>query len=92
MMTIYKFAVPISDDITIVMPAGARLLSVQTQHGAPSLWAMVDPSAPSVRRRLALRGTGHNADSLSLAPFVGTFQTEGGAFVGHLFDLGEVHP
>jgi hypothetical protein len=89
-MTIFKYPLHVGDDITIAMPRGARLLSVQVQAGTPCVWAIVDPSAPSVRRRLVLRGTGHNAEGLSMAPFVGTFQLEGGAFIGHLFDLGEV--
>lgn len=88
-LTIRKYPLPIQDEIPIRMPKGARLLSVQTQRDAACLWAMVDPQAPETTRRLALRGTGHDVDGLALAPFVGTFQLDGGAFVGHVFDLGE---
>lgn len=74
------------------MPEGARLLAVQVQAGTPCLWALVDPSAGSVTRRLALRGTGHSCEGLSPESYVGMFQLPtplGGIFVGHLFDLGE---
>lgn len=86
---IWKFELRIDDALTLTMPQGSRLLSVQVQAGKPCLWAMVDPSRPRVSRRLAIRGTGHSCDSLTheLVGFVGTFQL--GAFVGHLFDLGE---
>lgn len=91
-MRIHKYPLRIADEPAVTMPRGARLLAVQVQHGRPCVWALVDPDAPLVTRRLALRGTGHPAEGLAMAPFVGTFQLEGGAFVGHLFDLGEVAP
>lgn len=90
MMTIYKYPLPVSDSIALPMPKGARVLTVQVQGGQPCVWAMVDVNAPTVTRTFVLRGTGHSAEGLaSLAPYVGTFQLHGGAFVGHLFDLGE---
>lgn len=87
---IWEFELRVDDALTIAMPQGSRLLSVQVQMGKPCLWAMVDPSRPRVSRRLAVRATGQSCDSLTheLVGFVGTFQL--GGFVGHLFDLGEV--
>jgi hypothetical protein len=87
-MKIYKFEVPIYDDAVIMMPKGARILSVQVQHGKPVLWALVDHNAPEVKRRFAVRGTGHDIDGL-VGEFVGTFQLRDGRLVFHLFDLGE---
>jgi hypothetical protein len=89
MTTIYKYEVRIADEFAIEMPRGARVLSVQTQNSAPYLWALVESTAPMTLRTFALRGTGHNADGLALAPFVGTFHLSNGALVFHLFDLGE---
>lgn len=88
-MRIHKYPFALADEFVVRMPRGARLLTVQAQGDTPCLWAMVDPVAPFMARKFALRGTGHSAEGLSLAPFVGTFQLEGGAFVGHVFDLGE---
>jgi hypothetical protein len=88
-MVVFKYALTIADTIDVPMPAGARLLSVQVQNDVACVWALVDPDARKTTRRLALRGTGHDADGLTFAPFVGTFQLPSG-FVGHLFDCGEV--
>jgi hypothetical protein len=71
------------------MPAGARLLDVQTQLAEPCLWALVDDSAPKVSRRFAVRGTGHDAVGLDSSTYVGTFQLVSGRIVFHLFDRGE---
>jgi hypothetical protein len=96
MLTIYKYKLEIVDEIIIDMPRGARPLGVQTQgvlplahSGLPYVWAMVDTTAPVVRHRFALRGTGHDCAGLDVASYVGTFQLQSGVFVGHLFDLGE---
>jgi hypothetical protein len=86
---IHKYTLPVTDEFEISMPAGARLLSLQVQHEAPCLWALVDTDAPATMRRFSLRGTGHECEFGHLVPFVGTFQLHLGNFVGHLFDLGE---
>jgi hypothetical protein len=87
--TIFKYPLGVAGELGLSMPKGAQLLSVQVQHGKPCLWALVDVNAPTAQRRLAIRGTGHHCGSIPASAFVGTFQLEGGAFVGHLFDLGE---
>lgn len=89
MLTVWKFPVRVADEFSIDMPTGAKLLTVQTQGGEPCLWALVEDADPKVARKLAIRGTGHNADSLDGAAYVGTFQVMGGALVFHLFDRGE---
>jgi hypothetical protein len=86
---IWKFQVPIADEFTISMPAGARLLDVQTQAGEPQIWAICNPAATPVSRSFSLRGTGHDANGAEGAHYVGTFQLQGGALVFHLFDHGE---
>jgi hypothetical protein len=86
--TIWKFHVPISDLFTIVMPKGAKLLSVQYQHREPQLWALVDTTAPRVRRGLRVHGTGHPVED-DIGEHVATFQMMEGSLVFHLFDQGE---
>jgi hypothetical protein len=69
----------------VEMPAGARLLTVQPQDGAPVLWALCDEGAPRVRRKLWSYLTG---DAMVRAwPYVATLQLEGKVL--HYFDLGE---
>ena len=85
--TIFKFQFPIGDVIPIEMPTGAWILSAQMQYGVPSLWAVVDPNAPRIRRIIYLRGTGHPLGRAAVCPFIGTIQE--GPLVWHLFDGGE---
>ncbi len=83
--TIWKFE--LSTDGLIEMPAGARLLSVQVQHGSPQIWAEVDPMGARIKRKLIVVGTGWPDSVPSLAVFLGTFQT--GPMVFHVYDEGE---
>ena len=86
MKTIWKFGFDIEDQITIKMPKGAEILSVQTQNGGPQLWALVDDAAiPSEPRRFELYGTGHPFRE-GEQKFIGTFQLHGGSLVFHLFE------
>lgn len=89
-MTIWKFPLSVRDH-SILMPRGARLLSVAIQGGEPCLWAMVDPSQPRVARRIGVQLTGAEIGQRSLSlPFIGTLLLENGLFVTHVFDLGEM--
>lgn len=87
--TIWKFALPIEDEFTLLMPAGSIPLSVGVQAGQPVLWAAVDRvTVARERHRFSLRGTGHPLPGLMLRRFVGTFQLESLGLVYHLFDGG----
>lgn len=72
----------------VSMPKGARILSLKTQRGRPCIWALVDPQAPVVQRRLAVYGTGFDVPA-EPGRFVDTFLMEHDNFVFHLFDCGE---
>lgn len=88
-LTIHKYPIEVTDYATITMPTRSRLLSVQVRNGVPCVWALVDPTAELVERRLRVFGTGHPVDVGGGCPFVGTFQLHGGALVFHVFDQGE---
>ena len=85
-MTIWKFQFEISGDLTISMPANARVLSIQIQNGVPCMWAIVNQSYPCEERNFKVFGTGHpmSAETALLAEHVGTFQD--GQFVWHVFE------
>jgi len=78
----------LTPDCVIEMPAGALVLTVQTQHGEPQIWALVDPTRQKVRRRFRTYGTGHVVPDYP-GEYVGTFQLSGGALVFHVFEGGE---
>jgi hypothetical protein len=73
-LTIWKFGLAAVDEQTVEMPKNAKILTVQQQCApgressaatsifvdgwALSLWALVDPTAPLVNRRVYCCGTG----------------------------------
>jgi hypothetical protein len=81
--TIWKWT--LSPTTEIKMPEGAEILDIQTQHGEPQMWALVNPSAPLEKRTFNTHGTGHKMDSHP-GKFVGTFQVNGGSLVFHVFE------
>lgn len=89
MRTIWKYQLTTTDTQTISMPAGARILCAQLQHGTPNLWAEVDPAAPPEPRTIRIYGTGNPAPDKP-GQYVGTYQLYDGAFVGHVYDRTEV--
>lgn len=87
-MIIWKYPLSSDDIQTIYMPEGARMLSVQLQHGTPQLWALCDECADKKQRRVAIYGTG------CLIPnepgrYIDTFQINSGELVFHVFDISD---
>ena len=85
--TIWKYPVQLGD-FSLAMPVGAKVLAVQPQGNAVCMWAEVnsDPDARTETRCFFIVGTGWE-----MAPhhrrYIATFQTQGGAFVWHLFEV-----
>ncbi len=88
MRAVYKYPVPVDDSVTIEIPSGSRILTVQFQepHGYPYLWALVNPSAPPEMRHFMLVGTGDPIETSDDLLYIGTFQLRGGTLVYHLFE------
>lgn len=89
MTTIWKYTVPLYPlGWAEAMPSGARLVSVGNagHPGAVNVWAIVDPEAPSVVRKIAVTGTGRGVPDDGV--FVGTVDT-GVGLIWHVWDLGE---
>jgi DNA-directed RNA polymerase subunit RPC12/RpoP len=86
---IYKYPLPIDDEIEISMPEGSEILAVHTQVNylkeTPCIWAIVDTDAPLTTRRLCIRGTGRTFRG-NEGKYIGTFQFDNGALVFHLFE------
>jgi hypothetical protein len=83
-MRIFKYELIINDVVTVPMPQGATVLTVQSQGGVLCLWAEVDPNAPPVDRYFRIVGTGHRFDREGLR-YVGTGQS--GLFVWHVYEF-----
>lgn len=82
---IWKFQLAPVESQDILMPAGARILTVQTQRDVLCLWALVDPQARTKPRDIRIVGTGHQAD-MNTMQYLGTAQMVGGALVWHVFE------
>lgn len=85
MKTIWKFELEVTYKQVIRMPAEAEVLSVQTQHDQPVLWALVGPKHYLEERTFFMHGTGHSVGP-EVGRFVGTFQMAEGGLVFHLFE------
>ena len=84
-MKIFKyFLAERPDDQTVLMPMGARVLTVQDQIGSVCLWALVNDAAKEVERVFRIVGTGHEFDDCLAYNHIGTVQQD--EFVWHVFE------
>jgi len=86
-MRIWKWVIGISDELTLMMPIGAKLLDVQMQADQCYIWALCDQNAEKEPRHLAIYGTGNPMPD-DPGEYVATFQMHGGALVFHAFEIG----
>ena len=87
-MRIWKYVLEVADEQFILMPHGARIISVQVQGSLVCLWAVINPlqDAKSPRRILTI-GTGNPGPTdLHHLAFIGTYQLYEGALVFHVFE------
>lgn len=83
MRTIWKFLIPVADDVTIDMPVCAEVLHVAAADVSTlAVWASVSTVVSTEPRTFHVRGTGHPLGAVG--PYLGTAQA--GPFVWHLFD------
>lgn len=88
MLKVYKYTVLVQNCSSLELPRGAKILTVQEQHGEPQIWALVNPGNPMETRNFRLAGTGHPIEEdEEVLNYIGTFQLLGGSFIGHLFEL-----
>lgn len=85
MRTIYKYEV--KTEMSLELPEGYNVLSVQTQDSDPMMWVEVNTSNPMKTVKFLSLGTGHPIDEDLSLKFIGTHQVLGGMFVFHLFEV-----
>jgi hypothetical protein len=86
-MRIWKWTLTITDLQSLEMPHGAKIITVQVQHGEPQLWALCDENAEKEKRNIAIYGTGNPVPDVP-GTYIGTFQVRDGLLVFHVFDKG----
>ena len=82
MKTIYKYEL-ISQDVSMKLPLGAEILTVQIQDGRPMLWALVTPGNELVDRFISTVGTGWEVEDNM--KYICTYME--GYFVWHVFEF-----
>lgn len=89
MKIIYKYEIlKPKNTLSIKMPSGAKILSVQTQDNIPCISALVETDKPPALRFFKLCATGVPVNFAGDLPYIGTFNIDGAMFF-HLFDAGE---
>ncbi len=85
MKTIYKYSIG-KDIETLMIPAGAEILCVQTQNGHIQMWALVDTAREKEPRTFIARRTGFVCAD-PIGKYIGSVQVEGGRLVFHVFEV-----
>lgn len=100
MKKIFKYQLVVTDEQLVTMPKDAEILAVGNQDEKLCMWAIVNPDAETEKRKIAIRGTGHELGSIAIAnsgcckktgigaKFIGTVLMVGGGLVFHVFDMG----
>lgn len=83
---IYKYTLKVATNQEIEMPANAQVLAVQGQNGNAVMWCLCDKADDIVPRTFTVITTGDSFNA-SHCEYVGTLQTDGGRFVGHVFEV-----
>ena len=90
--SVWKYPLDITDEQSIVLPYGARFLSVMEQNNLPTIYACVNPLA-GIKEvwHISMRGTGHDIgrEMLETSEFLGTIGTHGGELMWHLWLIKE---
>lgn len=85
MITMYKYQFEFAKEVTIEMPDGPTMLSVQLQNGVPSMWAMVNTDNAPKSYKLACYWTGEEITNADQLRFIGTVQAADN-LVWHIFE------
>lgn len=86
---VYKFQLKIEDSQNLILPIGAKILSVGTTDQDSTdifMWVAVASQPTGYEtRRIRMVGTGQGYDMANLS-FIGTVIMAGGRFVWHVFE------
>jgi len=87
MESIWKYPLDIQDNISIMVPEGAKSLCIKTQNNIPCLWMIVNTSSAKLEElKLKIYGTGHNHDFI-LGEYIDTFLINNDSLVFHVFEV-----
>ena len=85
--SIWKYPLDITNKQKIIMPKGAKILSVQNQNHSPTIWALINTEAVPEEREIYCFGTGEPLNTkVNELIFIGTVQNNNGSLVFHIFE------
>ncbi len=85
MQTIHKQSLTIETIQAILIPVGAKFLSVALQKENLCIWYECNPAMEKITRIIHMYGTGHEVSNKQLR-FIGTVQLYNGDLVFHIFE------
>jgi len=90
--TILKYKLEVTDNQTILLPIGSKILTVQMQGETLCLWALVNQEEETESRFIEIFGTGHTIlyDFGMSREYISTFQMNNGELVFHVFEYNGV--
>lgn len=89
-LQVWKFPLTRLGVQAIRIPAGAHVLTVQSQNDTPCLWALCDVEAEQTVRHICVLATGAPAPRYGRLDYINTFQLQGGQLVFHAFEVEEL--
>jgi len=84
---IFKYALPIQDEVDLSLPKGSKILRIECQGNEPKVWAMVPRPpeyVPNEIRKIKIFGTGPQFSIPEHLDYLATFQHQN--FVWHVFE------
>ena len=85
MRTIYKYALPFGDEVSVQMPKDASILKFGIQSVIDSkpeivVWSIVDTEAEMEERRFRIVGTGHPLEDNTIGHVLEDYTTAHGSY------------
>ena len=83
--TIWKYELKTTDEQSLDLPIGGKILTVQVQYEIPCIWVLVDPREKKEKRHIKIFGTGHPIEGGNMR-YIGTYQLQKGSLVFHVVE------
>lgn len=89
MLSVFKYLLPVSDEVYVAMPEGAKVLKVAEQHNQICVWALVDQDEDVCEnRKFRIAGTGHPMKASDDYEYIGSVVNFNGRnLVFHVFEI-----
>ena len=85
MITIYKYALDLTNRQEIRIKNGANILDAQIQDNGLFIWAEVNSEHLDIVRHIRIFGTGHPIKDLESLIYIATFQIPNKKLVFHVY-------